>query len=370
MKQGTRIRVRSRDSSLSYWRRIVVGNLIAAAIVLLAFSDATWRTPVFQLVRAYGISFLFASCIGPLVGIAMRRIAPWIWQRTRFPFNWIAVAVVMAALAILGSVVAISVLISVRVVPPDEFLKWLIGSARISIAITLTIGLFITGYELMRARLAQASAEAQLASLEARVQPHFLFNALNSIAALIPEDPKGAERMTGHLASLLRSSLNQQTPIIPLQDEVTTVRDYLAIEQVRFGDRLRCAIEIDPDAADASVPRLALQTIVENAVKYAVTSQRSGARISIRGSIVNGRVRIQVDDDGPGFDGTRLPEGHGLALLRDRLALLYGDRAALDIDSGPGRTSVVVTVANDRGSGARSGSVLASGRPCEPQRTT
>ena len=370
MKHAARVRVRSRHSSLAYWRRIVTGNLIAAAIVLFAFSDASWKTPIFQLFRAYGISFLFASCIGPLVGIAMRRIAPWVWQRTRFPVNWISVAVVMAALAILGSMVAIGVLISVRVVPPDEFLKWLIGSARISIAITLTIGLFITGYELMRARLAQATAEAQLAALEARVQPHFLFNTLNSIAALIPDDPKGAERMTGQLAALLRSSLDQQTPIVPLQEEITTVRDYLAIEQVRFGDRLCCAIEIEPEAAHASVPRLALQTIVENAVKYAVTPQRSGARISIRASMVSGRVRIQVEDDGPGFDGTRLPEGHGLALLQDRLALLYGDRAALDIDSGPGRTSVAVTITNDRVSGARSGSVLASGRPCESPRPT
>lgn len=335
-------------SAAAYWRRILVGNLIAAGIVLFAFSGATWRTPFPQLMRAYGIALLFATCIGPMLGIVMPKAAPWIWRRIGFPFNWVAVAILMSALAMIGSVVAIAVLIVIGAVPRAEFFNWLTGSARISIAITLTVGLFITGYELMRARLAQASAEAQLASLEARVQPHFLFNTLNSIAALIHEDPNGAERMTGQLASLLRSSLDQQSGTVRLADELATVRDYLAIEHVRFGDRLRWTIEADPASADAAVPRLALQTLVENSVKFAVTPRRKGARISIVASAAGGRVRVRVDDDGPGFDGSRLPDGHGLALLRDRLALVYGDRASLHVDSAAAGTSVVLTVPNDR----------------------
>jgi two-component system, LytTR family, sensor histidine kinase AlgZ len=206
----------------------------------------------------------------------------------------------MVTFAMVGSAVAIGLLIAFGAVPGGEFLNWLKGSARVSIAITLTIGLFITGYELMRARVAQASTEAQLASLEARVQPHFLFNTLNSIAALIHEDPKGAERMTGQLASLLRSSLAQQpAALVALEDKLHVVRDYLAIEQVRFGERLRYAFHVDDAALRERIPRLALQTLVENSVKYAVSPRREGASITISAAATGPREAfiICVEDD-------------------------------------------------------------------------
>ena len=184
--------------------------------------------------------------------------------------------------------------------------------------------------------------EAQLASLESRVQPHFLFNTLNSIAALIHDDPAGAERMTAQLASLLRSSLDQQTPLVPLDEELRTVRNYLEIERVRFGERLRYEISADPPAAHARVPRLAVQTLVENSVKYAVSPRREGASIVVRAAARNGHVRIEVEDDGPGFESTMMPEGHGLALVRERLAMAFGDGASLNVDSRIGRTLVVI----------------------------
>ena len=314
------------------WRRIFFGNLAAAAIALFVFGGASWTTPVAQLVRSYAISLLFATCIGPMLALGMPRLAPWIWRRAGFPLNWAVVILVMTAIAVAGSVIAIAILVAVAVVPGRDFLAWLTGSARTSIAITLIIGLFITGYELMRARVAQAAAEAQLATLESRVQPHFLFNALNSIASLIHDDPKSAERMTGQLASLLRSSLAQQpTALMTLEDELRIVRDYLAIEQVRFGNRLRYAIEIDDAVLSVRIPRLALQTIVENSVKYAVSPQREGGSMTISAAARQDDLLVRVDDDGPGFDARQLPEGHGLALLRDRLALLFSGRGALNI---------------------------------------
>src|SRR4029077_10382502 len=133
---------------------------------------------------------------------------------------------------------------------------WLGQPLKVSVISTLLFGMFFTVVEQMRKRLDAArlalrtkerdeaearrlAAEAQLASLESRVQPHFLFNTLNSIAALIHDDPNGAEKMTGQLASLMRSSLDHQAPLVPVDDEVRIVRDYLDIERVRFGDRLR-----------------------------------------------------------------------------------------------------------------------------------
>ncbi len=330
------------DASVAYWRRIMVGNVIAAAIVLFAFSGATLQTPIAELARNFGVAFLFACCIAPLLGVVMPRLAPRIWCRVPFPLNWAALLSVMAVLALVGTVVAVALLAAVGVVHPGHFVGWFVGSVRVSVVVTLTVGIFITGYELMRARLAQTAAEAQLASLEARVQPHFLFNTLNSIAALIHDDPAGAERMTTQLASLMRASLAAPGAVVPLADELALVRDYLAIERVRFGDRLRYAVRGDERAGDAVVPRLALQTLVENSVKYAVTPRRDGAAIAITVADGDGRLRIRVEDDGPGFDARVLPAGHGLALLRARLSMLYGDRAGLEIESGPGRTSVAL----------------------------
>jgi LytS/YehU family sensor histidine kinase len=292
----------------------------------------------------------------------MPHMAPWIWSRTRFPWNWAAIVVTMATVAMVGSVIAILVLTLIGYLPPGRFFEWFFGSLKIAILVTLTVGLFITVYETMERRLQEATlalrtkerdeaearrlaAEAQLASIESRVQPHFLFNTLNSIAALVHDDPSGAERMTGQLASLLRSALDSTaTPLVPLDEELRVVRAYLDIERVRFGDRLRYAVDLGDGTAAALVPRMALQTLVENSVKYAVSPNREGGSIQVRAIVVDGRVRVSVDDDGPGFDAAVRPEGHGLDLLAGRLKMLFGERASLGVDSRPGSTSVTMEV--------------------------
>ena len=202
--------------------------------------------------------------------------------------------------------------------------------------------------QLEEERARKLAIEAQLASLESRVHPHFLFNTLNSISALVHDDPAAAERVVGQLASLLRASLDSGSmPLVRLDEELAVVRNYLEIERVRFGDRLRYTIEAPAGASAALVPRLSLQTLVENSVKYAVSPRRGGASISIRADRADGRVRIQVEDDGPGFDAADVPDGHGLALVKARLAMTLGDRAALGITSAPGRTCISVSVPLD-----------------------
>ena len=327
------------------WVWIAAGYAVMAAAIAVVFTDITIRTPWRVIQQAFSTSLLFGVCIGPATAFAMPRLAPYIWCRLRFPFNWIALATAMAAFAIAGSAVAIGILILIGYVPLISFWHWFAGSVRVSIAVTLTIGLFISAFEMNRARLAQANTQAQLASLERRLQPHFLFNTLNSIAALTHEDPAGAERMTTQLAALLRSSLDaNDAPLVTLDEELALVRTYLDIERVRFGDRLRFTIVVDGVASEARVPRMAVQTLVENSVKYAVSSRREGAAIGIYVGASSGRLRIEVRDDGPGFDAAALPPGHGLALLRDRLQLLFDDRAALEIDGAPGATRVAVEV--------------------------
>jgi signal transduction histidine kinase len=328
---------------------MMAANVAAAIVVLLTFSRVTANTPWPNLLEAFGVAFLFAVCTGPLLAITMPRLGPHVWHRFVFPTNWAVMVVAMAALAAVGCLAAIGLLGAIGYIPWSDFFTWFGRSIRIAIVITLTFGIFVTAYELLNARLAETTlalrtmerdeaearrlaTEALFASLESRVQPHFLFNTLNSIASLIPTDPAGAERMTGQLASLLRSSLDTAaTPVVTLEQELQTVRDYLDIERVRFGDRLRYTIEAVPDLAAARVPRLSVQTLVENSVKYAVSPSREGAAIAIRAERQGPFLQLEVQDDGPGFQPADEPANHGLALLRDRLRMTFGADAALVI---------------------------------------
>ena len=344
-----------------FWLRILAANLFVAVLIVLAFADVAPRQWIGHW-RAFGTSvatsFLFAMCIGPLVGVTMPRLAPWVWRRLRAPFNWCALVAAMIVCALVGSAIAIAVLVAFGL-PASLFWQWYLGSMRVSIVVTLTIGIFITAYEMNQSRLAQANTQAKLASLESRVQPHFLFNTLNSIAALTHEDPGGAEKMTTQLAALLRSSLDgDRSPIVRLGDELELVRSYLEIERVRFGDRLRFSIDADGAPADAGVPRMSVQTLVENSVKYAVSPRRAGGTVAVRAAQVGGRLRIAVQDDGPGFDGAHVPEGHGLALLRDRLAAQFGGVASLRIDGTPGAAVATIEVPLRPLGGGQ--------RPCQP----
>ena len=131
-------------------------------------------------------------------------------------------------------------------------------------------------------------------------------------------------------------------PLVPLDEELRIVRAYLDIERVRFGNRLRYHLETSGDPGRTTVPRLSLQTLVENSVKYAVSPRREGASIIIRAAKSNGRLRLDVEDDGPGFDPAAFRSGHGLALLKSRLEMTYGDRAALVIDSRSERTRISI----------------------------
>ncbi|HET9989784.1 MAG TPA: histidine kinase, partial [Kofleriaceae bacterium] len=180
-----------------------------------------------------------------------------------------------------------------------------------------------------RTRALALAAEARLASLESRVRPHFLFNSLNSAIALIPEDPARAEEVLERLAALLRFSLDaDRTRLVPLGEELRIVVDYLEIERVRFGDRLRYSVDIAPGLETHQVPAFALQTLVENSVKYAVATRATGGEIRVVAKRTGRGLELVVEDDGPGF-ATPLPAGHGLDTLRSRLEALYGNAATL-----------------------------------------
>jgi sensor histidine kinase YesM len=349
----------SRIRSWRYWARIAAGLVSASIVVTVAFNGVTWATPWRQMLETFSVSLLFSLCIGPPIAFLMPRLSRRLACHVGFPWNWAVMITMMIIVAAAGSLTAISLLTAVGYIRGGQvFANWLGGSLKVSIYMTVTFGIVMSAYEMMRSQLDAATlalrtkerdeadarrlaAEAQLASIESRVQPHFLFNTLNSIAALVHDDPNGAERMTGQLAALLRSALDStSTPLVPLDEELRVVRAYLDIERVRFGDRLRYAVDLGAGTTDTMVPRMGLQTLVENSVKYSVSPQRGGAAIRVQAASVNGRLLVSVEDDGPGFDAAVRPEGHGLDLLARRLDMLFHERASMTVESRPGCTRV------------------------------
>jgi LytS/YehU family sensor histidine kinase len=232
--------------------------------------------------------------------------------------------------------------------------------------IALVVGLTVTLHETLRYKLQAATlelrtrqvereraykllAEAQLSSLESRIHPHFLFNTLNSIAALIPSDPRLAEDTVGKLASLLRFSLNaHHHGLVPLSQEMKIVRDYLEIEKTRFGARLRYAIAIPDVLSDVQVPPLALQSLVENAVKHVVSQRSEGGTIQIIGASEQEFIRLEVIDDGPGFSLDAITPEHGLGNLIARIEILFGVDGHLEVTRANGQTAVSLSFPDQR----------------------
>jgi two-component system, LytTR family, sensor kinase len=187
-------------------------------------------------------------------------------------------------------------------------------------------------------RLEASLAEARLAMLRMQLQPHFLFNTLNSIAALMRRDVDAADRMIARLAELLRHSLDTTgRREVTLREELDTLARYLEIEQTRFADRLTVRYEVDPETLDALVPGLILQPIVENAVHHGVAQRASAGLIALAARRENGQLMIAVSDDGPGLAATQpsARPGIGLANTRARLDQLYGPQHGLDIHDRP-----------------------------------
>jgi len=179
-------------------------------------------------------------------------------------------------------------------------------------------------------RLETQASTAQLAMLRYQLNPHFLFNTLNSISTLVLlKQTERANAMLSRLSSFLRYTLaNQPTANVTLAQEIETLKLYLEIEKMRFEDRLRPHFDIDPRVAKARLPSLLLQPLVENAIKYAVTPKEEGAEISVSARLAGDRVQIAVSDTGPGLQGAKLrpslSTGVGLANIRDRLAQAFG----------------------------------------------
>jgi sensor histidine kinase YesM len=300
-----------------------------------------------------GTHILFSFVYTSFIALPSMFILNWIGHRFTGAYPravYLFHALALLCIATLGCLAGALVLQFAGALPKAYYWPEIRSSLPFAMVASLIIGLVNAGYDTMHYKLRATAlelqtrqleherankllVEARLSSLESRIAPHFLFNTLNSIAALIPRDPVRAEDTVGKLASLLRFSLNaNHAGFVPLAQEIKIVRDYLEIERTRFGNRLNYSIEIPEHLNAVRTPPLALQSIVENVVKHVVAKRSEGATIRVTGTEQHDTVRLNVVDDGPGFSLQSISPEHGLGNLIARLELLFGDRGKLSVN--------------------------------------
>ena len=187
------------------------------------------------------------------------------------------------------------------------------------------------------ARLQAQLAEAQLHALGAQLQPHFLFNTLHAISALVRHDPKRAEQLIARMSELLREMLDNSDRVeCTLAEELAFLEKYLDIQEARFGARLRVSFEVHPETHDVQVPRLVLQPLVENAIRHGIARRSAPGTVAITAACADGTLTLTVCDDGVGLPAPGIVrEGVGLSTTRARLAQLYGAAQSLVIVPAP-----------------------------------
>jgi hypothetical protein len=334
----------------------MVALIVAAAVVLRLWFGGRAMVLRFDLLFAVVlVSSICASAVALVAaaGVLTRNLGPAV--------RWAVYLPLFAAAGGLGTLLTGVVLFAAGRLPREAILVVFEENFRGTIPTTIAIGVITMTFESWKSRLRETelelrtqqlereraerlASEAQLASLSARVQPHFLFNTLNAIAALVRDNPREAEQMVERLSSVLRGSLDQALTL-PLERELALVEDYLEIQRARHGDRLRFAIECDAAAAaGATVPPFAVQTLIENAVIHVAGRRADGVDVHVRVHRRGDDVLVDVTDNGEGFGPEVQAPGHGLDNLRGRLRALFGERAGLELDRGPGRMTVRLRV--------------------------
>ena len=307
-----------------------------------------WALATVMMVAVHGGSFGTAAARGlqlvvgaAVLGVFVHRFA------ARHPWPAPMRAAFVARHAVALTVYAFACMVSYSAI--ESLLRW-----RFVFVIGPGFGAFlVTGawFYLMVAAVAYASrsaaraselvaleARGQLAALRGQIHPHFLFNALHTVVQLIPVDPSGASRAAELLADILRRAVAEPRDSVTLAQEWAFVRDYLEIERIRFGDRLRVTDALDPAALSCRLPSFALQTLVENAVRHAAAPRVEPTTLAITARVEEGSLVLVVGDDGPGTDLASLAQGAGTGLrrLREQLKWLHGGASALALASEPG----------------------------------
>jgi two-component system LytT family sensor kinase len=321
---------------LLYW---VVLALFAPKIVALAGRWPLQERPIGRRLAKHAVASLGLALTGTIIAFAVHFVALWIagtvsgaqaarwFMRVRPSLVWGE----FMGVFFYWTVVAVSTALRFR----DLYAAERLGAAELAARSAMLEG------QLTR---------AQLDALRSQLRPHFLFNTLNAISVLTLQDAPRARQMVIRLGSLLRRSLDEEEHEVSLRQELLFLDDYLDIQRARFGDRLNVTLDVDTAVADAKVPVLLLQPLVENAIEHGWPAKDAARSISLRATRSDGVLRLSVEDDGPGAgnaDDRR--EGIGLTNTRERLRRLYGDRATLRLGAArsgdaPTGTRVEITI--------------------------
>src|SRR5262245_59232981 len=250
-----------------------------------------------------------------------------------------------AVLLLAASLGALTGVVNVLVLRNGEWRTWfpqVMGGVASGYAMALTIWMWIyfTVQDRRRRRVLEVKAlklevvarDARLRTLESQLNPHFLFNALNSVRALVVEDPQRAQTMITRLSELLRYTLQSNSrEVVPLDEELRAVEDYLAIERVRFEERLTVDLEVEPAARRHRVPRMLVLTLVENAMKHGIGRLTHGGVVTVGAAVAGDRLLVRVTNSGS-LHMNANGAGLGLSNARERMQLIYGDGASLTLE--------------------------------------
>jgi two-component system, LytTR family, sensor histidine kinase AlgZ len=238
-------------------------------------------------------------------------------------------------------VIVLALQLALRALLPGQLPESMLRNALLALAVSGTLLAYLNWRHL---RLSPSLAESRLMALQARIRPHFLFNTLNSVLGLIREDPKRAEAMLENLADLFRAVMSDSRALVPFSQELELAKAYVAIEEIRFGPRLRVNWSCDAALADALVPPLLLQPLVENAVIHGVAQLEAGAVISVEAYTDDLNLMVFVRNPAP--EDTQIREGNRIALdnIRERLALHFDVEARLKVDAVNGEFVVSLRI--------------------------
>ncbi|HUB20734.1 MAG TPA: histidine kinase [Acidobacteriaceae bacterium] len=351
------------SSARSRWGFVlIVTNLAVLTVMFVLLAAGELRTTS-DFLHSLAYSLIFANLTGALTMLVLSAVLEKIARRRGPMLLYMILGIVV--ITPLGCLAALALLVAIHLAPSAQFWSQYLHILRIATPLGFVFGLGSVAYsslatrleitqlqlrekELAEERTRKLAAEARLRSLESWIHPHFLFNTLNSISALIAVDPVRAEQIVGRLAILLRASLDSGShSLIPLRQEIELVESYLDIERARLGPKLHAAIDVPAALAETPVPPMSLQSLVENAVKYGITPQPEGGQIRVIAAEQNGShrsVRIDVRDSGPGFELASIPAGHGLDKLVQRLDALFGKAAGLNVVRRDGFSVVEMVV--------------------------
>lgn len=334
---------------------LALPNLAVAAVVMLQIA---WNqiSNSRELLHILAYDLIYANLVAAL-GVLLLGVLPQVLVRRKLSMAW-TFAICFFVVVPIGILLVQALLMGIGFDVPQRFWHQYFLTLRICMPLAIVFGSGAIVYaflqdrvdamentlhekEIAEERSRKLAMEARLHSLESRIHPHFLFNTLNSISSLIAVNPGRAEQIVGRLAALLRASLDTSSrSLIPLREELAMVESYVDIERARFGDKLRASVDVPADLQGAEVPPMSVQALVENAVKHGITLQTGGGDVQVTASALNGNLRVEVRDSGPGFDLAVVPPGHGLENLVERLHALFGDRARLNASRRDGHCVV------------------------------